>query len=105
MIERTDLIGTEFQGRKASRVIDIPAAGTFTAIHEAEAFVRDLGYTVGSMCGGEPIGFALGYDYVAKWYNIDHGDRSRLDGLLLHDGGFREGGVKVVFFNQPHLGE
>jgi len=85
-IEREDLIGKEFQGRKASRVIEIPAAGTFRAFYEA-------------------IGFALGYDYVAKWYNIDHGDRSRLDGLLLHDGGFREGGVKVIFFNQPHLGE
>jgi len=28
-IEREDLIGKEFQGRKASRVIEIPAAGTF----------------------------------------------------------------------------
>lgn len=103
IVEREDLIGQEFVGRKASRVIEIPASGTFKAFYEAETLVKELGYRVGSMCASEPIGFALGYDYIAKWYNIDREDRSRLDGLLLHDGGFREGGVKVVFFNQPHL--
>jgi len=97
-IERKDLVGQEFQGRKASRVIEIPPSGTFQAFYEAETLVKELGYQVGSMCASEPIGFALGYDYVAKWYNIDHGDRSRLDGLLLHDGGFREGGGIYYFY-------
>lgn len=101
--ERKDLIGQEFQGRKASRVIEINNEGTFQSFYAAEALVKELGYQVGSMCRDEPIGFALGYDYVAKWYNLDQEDKSRLDGLLLQDGGFREGGVKVVFFNQPHL--
>lgn len=102
-IERKDLIGQEFQGRKASRVIEIPASGTFQAFYEAETLVKELGYEVGSMCAEDPIGFALGYDYVAKWYNLSRDDKNSLDGLLLHDGGFREGGVKVIFFNQPHL--
>lgn len=104
-IEREDLIGKEFQGRKASRVIEIPAGGTFKAFYEAETLVREMGYGVGSMCGPEPIGFAHGYDYIAKWYNLSREDKNSLDGLLLHDGGFREGGVKVVFFNSPHLEE
>jgi hypothetical protein len=105
IVERQDLIGQEFAGRRASCVIEIPPSGTFQAFYEAEALVKELGYGVGSMCSSEPIGFAHGYDYIAKWYNLDSEDKNRLDGLLLHDGGFREGGVKIVFFNQPHLKE
>lgn len=102
-IEREDLIGQEFQGRKASRVIEIHNVGTFQSFYAAEALVKELGYEVGSMCADQPIGFALGYDYVAKWYNLSQENKNSLDGILLHDGGFREGGVRIVFFNQPHL--
>ncbi len=104
-MERKDLIGTEFQGRKASHVIDLPPAGTFPAFHEAERHLKELGYTVGSMCINEPIGFALGYDYVAKWYNLSQGDKRLLHGLLLPLDEFREGGARIVFFETPHLDE
>jgi hypothetical protein len=104
-VEKKDLIGKEFQGRKASRVIDIWPAGTFTAFYEAEKTLRELGYRTGSMCRNEPIGFMHGYDYVAKWYNLSQEDKSSLHGLLLPLDEFREGGARIVFFEEPHLGE
>ena len=98
MTKKEDLIGKEIGGKTIKQVVQFPSEGTFQAFYKAEAFVKDLGFTVGSMCGPEPIGFAKGYDYVAKWRNLTQGDKSSLDGLLLNEGGFREGGVSVVFF-------
>ena len=79
-------------------------AGTFAAIHEAEAFLGELGYTIGSMCLQAPIGFADAdeYGYIAKWYNIDPADRAKLDGVIISND-FREGGCRILFFNPPKL--
>jgi hypothetical protein len=79
-------------------------AGTFTAFRAAEDFLKELGYTVGSMCLDSPIGFADAdnFGYVAKWYNIDPTDRSHLDGVILSED-FREGGCRILFFNTPKL--
>ena len=105
MTERDDLVGTEFQGRKASRVVEFIPSGTFGAFYKSEALLKKLGYRTGSMCNTEPIGFAYKYDRVAKWHNLSKEDKSLLDGIVLQVGGFREGGVMIVFFNQPHLSE
>lgn len=103
MTQREDLAGKEFEGRKAVMVLDIPPCGTFKSIYRAEDFLKDLGYRTGSMCRQEPIGFAYKCDYVAKWYNLSKEDKNSLDGILLPLDEFREGGVRIVFFNQPHL--
>jgi hypothetical protein len=74
--------------------------GTFKAFRNAEARLKELGYTVGSMCRDEPIGFAheSTCDYIAKWRNLDQEDISKLDGVMLSED-FRDGGVRIVFFN------
>lgn len=91
---RTVLYSEEFQ-----------PAGTFEAYHNAEARLRDLGYTIGSMCASEPIGFADENvcDYVAKWYNIPKEEKKLLDGVMIPLGGFREGGARIIFFTPPKL--
>ena len=98
MTKKEDLIGKKIEGKTVTQAVQFPPVGTFQAFYKAQDFLKDLGFTVGSMCGPDPIGFARGYDYVAKWHNLTQGDKSSLDGLLLHEGGFREGGVTVVFF-------
>ena len=104
-IEREEQIGKEFLGRKASRVVEFKpgdSAMTFEAYYAADTFLKSLGYETGSMCGLDPIGFAHNCDYVAKWYNLSSSDKNSLDGIVLQMGGFREGSVLVVFFNEPH---
>jgi hypothetical protein len=95
------LKGKFWQDREIVHAVDFPANGTFAAYRAAEGHLKELGYGVGSMCGQEPIGFAYEADYVAKWYNIRHEDRMLLDGVILPQNEFREGGAIILFFTPP----
>jgi hypothetical protein len=86
-----------------------PKDEAFKAISEAEQYLRQKGYTIGSMCGDEPIGFAKAdkINYVAKWRNIPRGDYKKLSGIMIpfkHDDkprdGFRDSWVKILFFRE-----
>ena len=92
--------GETYLGREIAATKEFTSTGTFTAIREAEEYLRENGYTVGSMCRNEPIGFAdaENYKYVAKWYNINVEDRKLLDGVIISND-FREGNVQILFFN------
>jgi len=94
--------GETHLGREILHTETFPPAGTFQAFYNAEARLKELGYTTGSMCRSEPIGFADAdvVGYVAKWYNIDREDKGKLDGVMESDD-FREGGVTIVFFTPP----
>jgi len=85
---------------KAAHTETFPANGTFSAYHAAENRLKELGYTIGSMCRDEPIGFADAkkYNYVAKWYNLSREDKELLDGVMVSSD-FREGSVDILFFN------
>ena len=85
-------------GHTVKDEIVFEACGTFKAIHKAEDRLAREGYTTGSMCGNEPIGFAKGTDYIAKWRNIDRSEYPKLDGVIVSDD-FREGSVKIVYFD------
>jgi hypothetical protein len=90
-----------YLGRPLLHEVSFPASGTFSAIGKAEEYLRDLGYTKGSMSQQEPIGVAHGVDYIAKWYNIPREDKDKLDGVIIPEPDFREGGVRILFFTPP----
>ena len=71
----------------------------FSAHSDAEHYLTERGYTIGSMCRDEPIGFAKDVAYIARWRNIDESEYSGLDGVIICDRGlgFREG-INTVFF-------
>ncbi len=94
--------GDIYLGREILHTETFPPAGTFKAYYAAEERLKELGYTVGSMCRDEPIGFADAdkYGYVSKWYNIDREDKGKLDGVMVSND-FREGGATIVFFTPP----
>jgi hypothetical protein len=94
--------GETYLGREILHTETFPPAGTFQAFYAAEKRLKELGYTVGSMCRTEPIGFANAdaVGYVAKWYNLSQDDKGQLDGVMASDD-FREGGVTIVFFTPP----
>jgi hypothetical protein len=94
--------GETYLGREILHTEEFAPAGTFQAFYNAERRLKELGYTTGSMCRSEPIGFADGekYDYVSKWYNMNQTEKNMLDGVMVSDD-FREGGVTIVFFHTP----
>ena len=98
---RPELKGQIHTDREIIHAIEFAPNGTFSAISAAEVYLKELGYTIGSMCSQEPIGFAHGFDYVAKWYNISNPERDQLDGIIVPKDEFREGGALIIFFTTP----
>jgi hypothetical protein len=95
------LKGKFWQDREIVHAVDFPPNGTFKAFYAAENHLKELGYCVGSMCSEEPIGFAYDADYVAKWYNLSRDKKNSLDGVIIPEPEFREGGATVIFFTPP----
>lgn len=91
-----------YLNRPVVHEVSFPASGTFSAITKAEEYLKDLGYARGSMSREEPIGFAQGVDYIAKWYNISREDKAKLDGVIIPEPEFREGGARILFFTPPN---
>ena len=101
----------EFLGRPIYSKTYIPSHGkedenpqaTFGAYREAEDILKEQGYSIGSMCRSEPIGFAPKnqYRHISKWDNIHRDEWSLLHGVMVTDGGFRDGGVWLIYFIPP----
>ena len=59
--------------------------GDFEAYHAAEAWLKENGYSAGSMCGDQPIGILKGDVYIPKWRNLTNSDKRILHGRLTGD--------------------
>jgi hypothetical protein len=79
-----------YLGRQIIRREKVAESGTFSSFYSAERKLKNMGYTLGSMCGSEPIGFA----------NIGMDERNKLDGVMISDD-WREGIVQIIWFNEP----
>ena len=76
----------------------------FGSIHDAEKYLEDRGYMIGSMQSTSPIGFADQgkYRYISKWRNIPKADEAQLDGVILFFG--RDEGSLILWFKTPTYG-
>ena len=86
---------------KTKFVMEFEAGGTFTAITAARLWLEAHGYSIGSMCGDEPMGIKYGDFLIAKWRNLGP-DKSRLDGVITSPD-FREGGCQIEFWIDPRI--
>jgi hypothetical protein len=107
-IERMDLTGSVYDNRNLPQLevkyaVEFVPSGTFGAISNAQNYLKDMGYQTGSMEGEMPIGFAdeNKYGYVSKWTRMNRSEHGTLDGAIIPDPEFREGGVLVLFFTSP----
>ena len=89
----------KLHGHEGESVEEIAVSGTFSSVNEAMRILKERGNEIGSMSGDQPIGFAKGYGYIAKWYNLSKSDIEKLDGVLISND-FREGSVKIVTFKK-----
>jgi hypothetical protein len=96
------MLNTTYLGREIVRRDNVKVEGTFASVSEAERRLREMGYTIGSMCSSEPIGFACNekYDYIAKWRNIAPDERKKVDGVMISTD-WREGSVEIIWFSEP----
>lgn len=77
----------------------VPENGDFSAYHAAEAWLRERGFSYGSMQRGAPTAIYRGDCDVSKWRNLDEDDLSEIAGTIVGVGGrFREGPVTVTLF-------
>jgi hypothetical protein len=107
-IKRKDLQGSPYPNRNLPGLevvyaMEFPADGTFGAIGNAQKVLNGMGYTIGSMEMDLPIGFANEEDfgYVSKWTRMTREEQKMIDGAIIPDPEFREGGVIVLFFKAP----
>ena len=86
--------GREIESRQTFKV-----KGTFDSFYKASEWVKDNGYSQGSMARTMPIGLMKGDYDIAKWYNLDKEDIKGLDGVMISND-FREGEVEIIIFKK-----
>ncbi|WP_199287344.1 hypothetical protein [Acinetobacter portensis] len=79
--------------------IEFAQVGDFSAVSAAENWLREHGFSYGSMCMDMPIGILKGDWCIAKWRNLTAKERNQLDGKLLSSD-FRSGPV-VLQLKEP----
>lgn len=76
-------------------------SGDFAAFDAACSWLSSLGYSIGSMQRGDPIGVVRGDCSIAKWRNLTAADRLVLDGII--EGDKRNGPVTVTLRDSAAL--
>lgn len=69
---------------------------TFEALHAAEKWCIDNGYSYGSTCACAPQAIKKGNWAIAKWKNLTPSERNDIDGTITGEG--RQGPVTVKIF-------
>jgi hypothetical protein len=95
------LKGQLWNGREIIHALTFEPSGLFKALSQATIYLEELGYTVAPMCRQEPIGFMYDYDEVAKWKNLTDKERKQVEGVIIPNPEFREGGATIMFFTPP----
>lgn len=74
---------------------------SFSATTEAEKWLRERGFSIGSMCMGEPRGLLREQGvWIHKWRNLSSADKELLDGVITSDN-HRDGEVTVNLNKNP----
>lgn len=71
-------------------------SGDFAAMHEAEEFLRDHGFSVGPAQGNDNRGIMFGPYAIAKWHNLNAQDQRAPHGVMA--GNMQDGPVTVMIF-------
>lgn len=80
----------------ANLVKTFTADGDFVAMMEAETFLREAGFSIGTNQRGDPRGIMFGEFYIMKWRNLRKFERDALHGMST--GNNRTGPVTITIF-------
>ncbi|MDE2472266.1 MAG: hypothetical protein KGL35_26920 [Bradyrhizobium sp.] len=72
----------------------------WSGLHAAESWLKSMGYSVGSMQRGAPIGIVKGPATIGKWRNLTAAEKKQLDGCIVPEGGlFRHSAAIVELYD------
>jgi hypothetical protein len=71
---------------------------TFSAKYEAERWLIENGYSIGSSSIDGPQGVVKGDVYISKWRNMTKIEQKEMDGVLYAD---REGSAHLILKKSP----
>ena len=84
---------------KFSKTFNGTEGEDFSAYNEAEKYLREKGFDLGSMQAGAPTAVARNAD-ISKWRNISVEERNELDGVIV-GASFRGLPVTVYLTEEP----
>lgn len=75
---------------------EFPHTGqTFSGLYAAQAWLKENGYSYGSLCGFEPVAIVKGpYNLTQKWRNLTSKERAFVDWQITSKD-FRNGAVQI----------
>lgn len=79
------------------KTIEFNESGDFQSYYKACEWLKENGYSYGSMERGEPIGLMKGDFNISKWRNLRPFEREKLDGIMTSRS-FRESSVKITIY-------
>ena len=76
-----------------------PTGQDFGGLSDAEAWLRQNGYSYGALERVAPIAIVLGDCEVSKWSGLSKAERESVDGVIECEGDFRHGAAVVTFYS------
>ncbi len=67
---------------------------SFSANKAATEWLKEKGFSLGTMESDRPRAIVHGHTYVPKWKHLDQDDKDSLDGVAMSDD-FRDGDITV----------
>jgi hypothetical protein len=74
--------------------------GDFDALNKAEEWLKNQGYSLGSLQGPSPVGIMKGDFCISKWRNLSEKEKNELGGVLTGPSK-RSGPVTVEIYEAP----
>lgn len=90
-------VGETYLGNEIVEKHNFSVNGTFESYYEASRWAKENGYKLGSTDGSNPIAMIKGFDYIAKWHNLNKKEKETVHGVMLSDS-FREKPVTILIF-------
>jgi hypothetical protein len=80
-----------------SQIKTFDRTGDFEANNDAEQFLRDRGFSVGSSQGPADRGILFGNFHISKWRGMNKAEIKALHGVIRGEG--RNGPLQVILFD------
>lgn len=92
-------ISETYQGRPIKQKISFDEKGEWKSLRKAKDWLKENGYSFGSLARTMPVGIKKGDCDIAKWYNLYEKEIAELDGVMLFSNRPRDGKVEILLFN------